>query len=193
MDEQTSDGEAFEALAFHVSPVAQIVVTGEDTVAMINEQAELTFGLSERDVGRRLRDLEVSRRPVELRTYLEQANVERQSACIRDVQWQRPSADTIWFEIHVNPLVDAEDTLLGASIVFFDVTGTRALRDNVVQTNRQLEAAYEELQSTNEELETTNEELQSTVEELETTNEELRSMNDELHTVKRRGRSRFGG
>jgi two-component system CheB/CheR fusion protein len=109
------------------------------------------------------------------------------------VQWQRPGADTIWFEIHVNPLVDAENTLLGASIVFFDVTGTRALLDNVVQTNRQLEAAYEELQSTNEELETTNEELQSTVEELETTNEELRSMNDELHTVMRRGRSRFGG
>jgi two-component system, chemotaxis family, CheB/CheR fusion protein len=193
MDEQTSDGKAFEALAFHVSPVAQIVVTGTDTVAMINQQAELTFGLSERDVGRRLRDLEVSRRPVELRTYLEQATVERRSARIRDVQWQRPSADTIWFEIHVNPLVDAENTLLGVSIVFFDVTGTRALLDNVVQTNRQLEAAYEELQSTNEELEITNDELQSTVEELETTIEELRSMNDELHTVWRRGRSRFGG
>ena len=51
------------------------------------------------------------------------------------------------------------------------------------QTNRQLEAAYEELQSTNEELETTNEELQSTVEELETTNEELQSTNEELETM----------
>ena len=69
------------------------------------------------------------------------------------------------------------------SIVFFDVTATRALLDKVVQTNRQLEAAYEELQSTNEELETTNEELQSTVEELETTNEELQSTNEELETM----------
>lgn len=170
-------------LAFRASPVAQIVVTGEDTVAMINQQAESIFGLSARDIGRLLRDLEVSYRPVELRIYLEQAKVERRSARIPDVKWQRPGAETVWFEIHVNPLVDAENGLLGVSIVFFDVTATRALLDKVVQTNRQLEAAYEELQSTNEELETTNEELQSTVEELETTNEELQSTNEELETM----------
>lgn len=170
-------------LAFRASPVAQIVVTGEDTVAMINQQAESVFGLSARDIGRLLRDLEVSYRPVELRAYLEQAKVERRSARIPDVKWQRPGAETVWFEIHVNPLVDAENGLLGVSIVFFDVTATRALLDKVVQTNRQLEAAYEELQSTNEELETTNEELQSTVEELETTNEELQSTNEELETM----------
>ncbi len=86
-------------------------------------------------------------------------------------------------EVHVNPLVDAENGLLGVSIVFFDVTATRALLDKLMHTNRQAEAAYEELQSTNEELETTNEELQSTVEELETTNEELQSTNEELETM----------
>ncbi len=170
-------------LAFRASPVAQIVVTGEDTVAMINQQAETIFGLSARDIGRLLRDLEVSYRPVELRAYIEQAKVERRSARIQEVKWQRPGSETVWFEIHVNPLVDAENGLLGVSIVFFDVTATRALVDKVVQTNRQLEAAYEELQSTNEELETTNEELQSTVEELETTNEELQSTNEELETM----------
>ncbi len=170
-------------MAFRASPVAQIVVTGEDTVAMINQQAETMFGLSARDIGRLLRDLEVSYRPVELRAYLEQAKVDRRSARVQDVSWQRPGLDTIWFEIHINPLVDAENGLLGVSIVFFDVTATRALVDKVVATNRQLEAAYEELQSTNEELETTNEELQSTVEELETTNEELQSTNEELETM----------
>ncbi|OBB65733.1 MULTISPECIES: CheR family methyltransferase [unclassified Mycobacterium] len=170
-------------LAFRASPVAQIVVTGEDIVAMINQQAETLFGLSARDIGRLLRDLEVSYSPVELRAYLEQAKVERRSARIQDVKWQRPGAETVWFEIHVNPLVDAENGLLGVSIVFFDVSETRALLDKVVQTNRQLEAAYEELQSTNEELETTNGELQSTVEELETTNEELQSTNEELETM----------
>ena len=170
-------------LAFRAGPVAQIVVTGDDTVAMINQQAESTFGLSARDIGRLLRDLEVSYRPVELRAYLEQAKVERRSARIQDVHWQRPGLDSVWFEIHVNPLVDPDNGLRGVSIVFFDVTATRALLDKVVQTNSQLESAYEELQSTNEELETTNEELQSTVEELETTNEELQSTNDELHTI----------
>ena len=170
-------------LAFRASPVAQIVVTGEDTVAMVNQQAETMFGLSARDIGRLLRDLEISYRPIELRAYLEQAKVERRSTRIPDVRWERPGAEAVWFEIHVNPLVDAKNGLLGVSIVFFDVTATRALLDKVVLTNRQLEAAYEELQSTNEELETTNEELQSTVEELETTNEELQSTNEELETM----------
>jgi two-component system CheB/CheR fusion protein len=170
-------------MAFRASPVAQLVVTSEDTLAMINQQAETLFGLSARDIGRLLRDLEISYRPVELRAYLEQAKVDRRSARIQDVNWQRPGSDIVWFEIHVNPLVDADNGLLGVSIVFFDVTATRALVDKVVQTNRQLEAAYEELQSTNEELETTNEELQSTVEELETTNEELQSTNEELETM----------
>ncbi len=170
-------------MAFRASPVAQIVVTGDDTVAMINQQAETVFGLSARDIGRLLRDLEVSYRPVELRAYLEQARVEGRSARIPEVRWHRPGAETVWFEIHVNPLADAENVSVGVSIVFFDITTTKALVDKVVQTNRQLEAAYEELQSTNEELETTNEELQSTVEELETTNEELQSTNEELETM----------
>ena len=174
---------ALRELAFGASPVAQIVVTGDDTVAMINRQAEETFGLSARDIGRLLRDLEVSYRPVELRGYVERARVERRSARIQDVEWQRTGADTTWFEIHVNPLVDAQNGLIGVSVVFFDVTANRILLDKVVQTNAQLEAAYEELQSTNEELETTNEELQSTVEELETTNEELQSTNEELETM----------
>ena len=174
---------AIRDLAFRASPVAQIVVTGDDTVAMINQQAETTFELSTRDIGKVLRDLEVSYRPVELRNYVEQAKVERRATRIPDVQWQRDGAEPVWFEINVNPLIDAENGLTGVSIVFFDVTNTRALLEKVVQTNRELETAYEELQSTNEELETTNEELQSTVEELETTNEELQSTNEELETM----------
>ena len=170
-------------LAFRASPVAQIVVTGEGQVAMINQQAESTFGLSARDIGRLLRDLDVSFKPVELRARIEQAKVERRSERIQDVRWQRPGADTVSYEIHINPLVDSDNGLLGISVVFFDVTATKALVDKVFQTNRQLETAYEELQSTNEELETTNEELQSTVEELETTNEELQSTNEELETI----------
>jgi two-component system, chemotaxis family, CheB/CheR fusion protein len=170
-------------LAFRANPVPQIVVTGDDTIAMVNERAEQIFGLSVRDIGRLLRDLEVSYRPVELRAYIEQAKIERRSLLIQDVQWQRVGGDAGWYEVHVNPLIDSDNGLVGVSIAFFDVTATRALLDKVVDSNRQLEAAYEELQSTNEELETTNEELQSTVEELETTNEELQSTNEELETM----------
>ncbi|MGC7099152.1 CheR family methyltransferase [Amycolatopsis lurida] len=169
--------------AYSTSPVAQVVVTGDDIVALINQQAEQIFGLSNRDVGRPLRDLELSYRPVELRGYVEQAKIDRRGIRIKDAEWQRGPGEVIWLEIHVNPLVDADNGLLGVAISFHDVTAARALLDELAHANRQLESAYEELQSTNEELETTNEELQSTVEELETTNEELQSTNEELETM----------
>lgn len=179
-------------LAFRASPVAQIVVTADETVAMVNQQAGTVLGISARDIGRSLPDLEVSHRPVELRAYLERAKAELRPARIPDVKWQRPGEDTVWMEIHLNPLVAADAGLLGVSIAFFDVTATQTLLAEVMQTNRQLEAAYEELQSTNEELETTNEELQSTVVELETTNDKLQSTNDELHAINGALRERSG-
>nr|WP_235921608.1 CheR family methyltransferase [Lentzea tibetensis] len=169
--------------AFSASPVAQVVVSAEDIIALVNKQAETVFGLSAKDVGRPLRDLDLSYRPVELRGYVEQARVERKSLRIKEVEWQRSPGESLWFEIHVNPLIDHDNGILGVSIVFRDVTSARRLLDDLEYANRQLESAYEELQSTNEELETTNEELQSTVEELETTNEELQSTNEELETM----------
>jgi two-component system CheB/CheR fusion protein len=170
-------------LAFHANPVPQIVLTSDDTVAMINEKAEQIFGLSARDIGRPLRDLEVSYRPLELRAQIQQVKLNQRPAMVPDVQWQRAGGDTGWYEVHLNPLTDADDAILGISIAFFDVTANKVLVDKVVDAHKQLETAYEELQSTNEELETTNEELQSTIEELETTNEELQSTNEELETM----------
>ena len=168
--------------AFSASPVAQIVVTGDEVTALINQQAEIAFGLSERDIGRKLWDLDVSYRPVALRPYVEQARLERRSLRIKDVEWRR-AGEVVWYEVHINPLLGKEKSLLGVSVVFHDVSWARLLLTELEHSNRQLESAYEELQSTNEELETTNEELQSTVEELETTNEELQSTNEELETM----------
>jgi two-component system CheB/CheR fusion protein len=68
-------------------------------------------------------------------------------------------------------------------VTFTDVTRYQRLQQALSDSKREVETAYEELQSTVEELETTNEELQSTNEELETTNEELQSTNEELETM----------
>ena len=72
---------------------------------------------------------------------------------------------------------------LGVNIVFEDVTRYVAMQRELEGNRRDLEMAYEELQSTIDELETTNEELQSANEELQTTNEELQSTNEELETM----------
>jgi len=71
----------------------------------------------------------------------------------------------------------------GVNIVFEDVTRYVAMQRELEGNRRDLELAYEELQSTIDELETTNEELQSANEELQTTNEELQSSNEELETM----------
>ena len=167
---------------FMTSPVAQIVVTADGLIALTNRQAENLFGVSLRDLGRPFRDLDVSYRPVELRSHIEQAQGERRSVRVPNVDLARGS-DHMHLEVHVIPIVDGESGLLGVNLFFQDVTEARRLQDELEHANRQLESAYEELQSTNEELETTNEELQSTVEELETTNEELQSTNEELETM----------
>jgi two-component system CheB/CheR fusion protein len=164
------------------SASAQIVLDPQGRLVMSNNRAMHQFSLSARDVGRPFQDLEVSYRPVELRTHLEEARHQRRAVWIRDVEQVR-GGETLSLDVQVVPLSDESGSDLGVTVIFNDVTQYRQLQNELTYANRQLEIAYEELQSTNEELETTNEELQSTVEELETTNEELQSTNEELETM----------
>jgi two-component system CheB/CheR fusion protein len=168
--------------AFNASPVAQLGLTSDGMVALTNRQLEKMFGISSRDVGRPFRDLDLSYRPVELRGFIERAQVERRSLRIAEVRHIRGN-ETVHLDVQVSPLTGTDGGLLGVNVIFQDVTAARRLQEELSHANQQLEAAYEELQSTNEELETTNEELQSTVEELETTNEELQATNEELETI----------
>ena len=165
------------------SPIAQIAVGADGRLAMVNHRANAMLGLSDRDLGRPFQDLEISYRPLELRSHLAAVTESRAPVWLREVEWRRTGPDLVYVDVHLVPLHSSSGEVLGASISFTDVTRFRQLRVEVETANRQLELAYEELQSTNEELETTNEELQSTVEELETTNEELQSTNEELETM----------
>jgi two-component system CheB/CheR fusion protein len=169
-------------LALAASPIAQLVVGVDDTLVMQSDQASTLFGLSSRDLGRPMRELEVSYQPLALRGHLDRVMAERKPVRVSEVEFGRPGGVVHWFEVHLIPVLDGPE-LLGVSVVFHDVSATRALRLEVERASRQLESTNAELQSTNEELETTNEELQSTVEELETTNEELQSTNEELETM----------
>jgi two-component system, chemotaxis family, CheB/CheR fusion protein len=165
------------------SPIAQIGVAADGRLAMVNHRAHDMLGLSDRDLGRPFQDLEISYRPIELRSHLAAVTESRAPVWLREVEWRRTGPEAVYVDVHLVPLMASNGEVLGASISLTDVTRFRQLRVEVETANRQLELAYEELQSTNEELETTNEELQSTVEELETTNEELQSTNEELETM----------
>ncbi len=169
--------------ALLASAAAQMVLDDEGRLVFHNTGAGRLFGLSSRDVGRPIQDLELSYRPVDLRTHIDQATSERRTVAVRDVSWLRNVSETVHLDLQFVPLFDDSETALGVTVVFTDVTRYRRLRAELEHANQQLEKTYGELRSTNEELETTNEELQSTIEELETTNEELQSTNEELETM----------
>jgi two-component system, chemotaxis family, CheB/CheR fusion protein len=170
-------------LAFDSLDVAQIVVDVQDNLLLANTTARNMFNINILDLGRPIKDLEISYRPVEIRSYLEQVRQQRQNITINDVVRNLSGDRTQYLDVHIKPLEDREGQLLGASITFVDATRYKNLQNQLYQSNQELETANEELQSSNEELETTNEELQSTNEELETTNEELQSTNEELETM----------
>ncbi|MCW3050676.1 MAG: putative methyltransferase CheR with domain [Solirubrobacterales bacterium] len=168
--------------AFDVAPVAQLVIDADGKLATANDQARALFGIALSDAGRPLKDLEVSYRPVDLRSNLDLAFAERRTVVIPGVNAVMPSGHARDLEVHLTPLVSG-DVVLGATVWYQDVTGERRLQDELEISKRELDTAYEELRATVEELETTNEELQSTNEELETMNQELESTNQELGTM----------
>ena len=148
-----------------VVSVAFIAIDREGKLALANIHARTQFGLSQRDLGRPIQDLEISFRPVELRSRIEQAYTERHPVSLRDVAW-RAAEETRYLDVQVSPLNSGTGECVGAGITFTDVTRYRRLQIA--------------LQAARGDAETAGEVLQATVEELETTNEELQTMNDDL-------------
>ncbi len=168
---------------FDTSPYAQIVIDNQGHLILANVPARSAFGIDLMDQGRLLQDLEVSYRPLELRSPIEQVYQDRSSLTVTNVSRVLPDETLQYFDIQIIPLTELDGEILGVSITFVDVSRYHDLQTELQKANQELETANEELQSSNEELETTNEELQSTNEELETTNEELQSTNEELETM----------
>ncbi|MDX6714228.1 MAG: two-component system, chemotaxis family, CheB/CheR fusion protein, partial [Baekduia sp.] len=111
-------------LAFDVAPVAQLVIDAEGKLATANDHARALFGIALSDAGHPLKDLEVSYRPVDLRSNLELALAERRTVVIPGVNAVMPSGHVRDLEVHVTPLVGG-DVVLGATVWYQDITGER--------------------------------------------------------------------
>ncbi len=177
-------------LATEGAPFPQVVIDAAGVLVSTNQPARDTFDVPVSDIGRALKDLQLSYKPVDLRTPIDRVTRDRQPMTMQSVEIKRADGTAGFFDVHVAPLVDEDGSLVGTAVNFFDVSHLTRLRSDVerlsheVQSGREeLETTNEELQSTVEELETTNEELQSTNEELETLNEELESTNAELESI----------
>jgi two-component system, chemotaxis family, CheB/CheR fusion protein len=186
-DEKGKDASEIERGAlcdasFEKSGVAQFVVNRSGVLVLANERARTLFRLGPADLGRSFHDLELSYRPLELRSLIEQLFVDERPMKLIETPWPLGGEER-WFDVQLTPIYGSKRVLEGVNVTFDDVSNFKRVKMELQQSHSDLQSAYEELQSTNEELETTNEELQSTVEELETTNEELQSTNEELETM----------
>jgi two-component system, chemotaxis family, CheB/CheR fusion protein len=178
--------EYLRETAFDVAGVAQVVVDAEGVIVIANAAARRMFDLGVGDLGRPIGDLELSCRPIELRPRLDLVTSERRDVELKSVGWRSAAGQDRFLDVRLTPLI-GDDALIGTSIAYIDVTDAKHLEAELTISKRELEQAYEELQSTVEQLRTTNEELQSANEQLETmtaelhrTNEELATMNEEL-------------
>jgi two-component system CheB/CheR fusion protein len=169
--------------ALELSPLAQLVVMRTGVLSFANVAARALFGIGPENVGQPVSELRLAGEVEALGAAVERAIAERRSVAVDRVEYKPARGEQRQLECTVLPLLSPGNTTLGAAIVFEDVTRYGVLEEDLASHRRDLEAAYEELQSTIDELETTNEELQSANEELQTTNEELQSTNEELETM----------
>src|SRR3954453_9033522 len=127
------------------APTPLIVVDINGVVTMISQAARSLFGIGAAQIGLLLQDLEVSYRPADLRTLLDEAYQELRPVERRSVEHSPNGAASMLLDVIVTPLQDSAGMLLGASIAFEDVTRNRRLQDELEQSTRDLETAYEEL------------------------------------------------
>jgi two-component system, chemotaxis family, CheB/CheR fusion protein len=187
-EEDMARGVRLREAALEVSPVGHIVLDPQRRIGVINHRVTVMFPIGPPDLGRPIHDLELSYRPVDLRSMVDEALEHRRTVEKKDVEHRPDGREVQYLDIAVAPLFRDGQTL-AIALTFSDVTHHHKLQENLQRSSENLETAYEELQSANEELETTNEELQSANEELETTNEELQAANEEMETVNEELRS----
>ena len=169
--------------ALDAGPHPQVIVSRTGDVTFANLPARALFGIGVEAIGRPVQEFELTQQPMELRAAIDEAMRERRRVTLGEQRFMPRKGDERILEVTVAPLLPDGGAAFGVSVVFEDVSRYASMRRELEGNRRDLELAYEELQSTIDELETTNEELQSANEELQTTNEELQSTNEELETM----------
>ena len=93
--------------AFDAGPHAQLVIDSDGVArACQRARAHRCSASPPSDVGRPFQELELSYRPVELRSLIEQALSERRPLSLSEVEWAGAGRATADFDVQVAPLLD---------------------------------------------------------------------------------------
>ncbi len=169
---------------FAAGPIAQLVLDPAGDVAFCTARMRDMFGVAERHIGRPLSELELSRRPVELRPLIELATRTDRPARANRVRWRSHGGSERILDVIVVS-TGRDGRLTGTSIAFVDVTEQSAL-------SAELEVAYEELESTADALRATNRALAETHGRLESACGRLLVADSQLQAMREQLRIRCG-
>src|SRR5215217_4693362 len=95
---QRAREERIRSAALEAGPEAQIVVDAGGYLMLANARARALFKLSVDDLARPFQDLELSYRPLELRSKIQQAYLDRRPSQIDEVEWPTASGEVAQLE-----------------------------------------------------------------------------------------------
>src|SRR4051794_9640370 len=144
----SADERASRDSALDAGPHPQIIVSRTGVLTFANLPARALFGIGVGDLGHPFSDLELSYQPTELRTPVDEAMRERRRVSVGEVTFQPPKGDERILDVAIVPLLSGGGTPQGVSIVFEDISRYSRLQHELEGNRRDLELAYEELQST---------------------------------------------
>src|SRR5215469_5145966 len=109
-------------LALDSAPFAAIGMDADGVVILVNTQMRTLFGMSSRDIGRPFHDLEVSYRPVELRSLIERAHSEHRVIRLNAVERRVGGDEPQYLDIDIHPLWASDGLSAGVAVTFVDTT-----------------------------------------------------------------------
>lgn len=157
--------------AFETSPFAQLVVDSNSCLMMANEQANILFDLTVKDVGRPLQKLKLGQL-FGLCTSLKQVNHDRRPVALKNVEW-KILTEPAYFNVYIVPVFCSDGHLFAMTLTFKDVTAHRQLEKKLEQVTLDLTRVSKTLKETKITLNYTSVELQCTQQELETVYQQM--------------------
>jgi two-component system CheB/CheR fusion protein len=112
-------------------------VDSEGIVSAASDRARALFGLLPTDVGRPLQDLELSYRPLELRSRIDELYRTRRAVTVSGVTWTTPGGEVRTCDVQFFALEgEGSEGMLGVAINFADTSSYTRLQRELTHSNQ---------------------------------------------------------
>src|SRR5262249_26139867 len=102
---------------FDCSPIAHFSIDRDGNLATANSKARVAFGISNHDLGKPFQDLEISYRPIELRSLIEQS-LKKNKLIVSSRVPRHLAGRTQFFDVFVQPMIDERSERVGVCVQF---------------------------------------------------------------------------